>query len=232
MVHFVSKQGINIDGFGVKQIKQFYDLNFIKKIDDIFLIDMHKNNILELDGWGDQSYNNLIKSIDNSKKINLERFIFAIGIRYVGETISTLLAKEFLNIDNFINNSKNYERLINIDGLGPKAIDSIVDYFSNTLNQKTILNLIKILTISNFRKPQSSSFFNNKSIVFTGSLLKLSRDEAKHLARELGATITSTVSKRTDYVIVGDKPGSKAKKAMELKIPIMTEDDWLNKIKP
>ena len=143
-----------------------------------------------------------------------------------------MLAKEFLNIDNFINNSKNYERLINIDGLGPKAIDSIVDYFSNTLNQKTILNLIKILTISNFRKPQSSSFFNNKSIVFTGSLLKLSRDEAKHLARELGATITSTVSKRTDYVIVGDKPGSKAKKAMELKIPIMTEDDWLNKIKP
>ena len=232
LVHFVSKQGINIDGFGVKQIKQFYDLNFIKKIDDIFLIDMHKNNILELDGWGDQSYNNLIESIDNSKKTNLERFIFAIGIRYVGETISTLLAKEFLNIDNFINNSKNYERLINIDGLGPKAIDSIVDYFSNTLNQKTILNLIKILTISNFRKPQSSSFFNNKSIVFTGSLLKLSRDEAKHLARKLGATITSTVSKRTDYVIVGDKPGSKAKKAMELKIPIMTEDDWLNKIKP
>ena len=89
-----------------------------------------------------------------------------------------------------------------------------------------------VLIISNFQKPQSSSFFNNKSIVFTGSLLKLSRDEAKHLARELGATITSTVSKRTDYVIVGDKPGSKAKKAMELKIPIMTEDDWLNKIKP
>ena len=142
-----------------------------------------------------------------------------------------MLAKEFLNINNFIENSKNYERLLNIDGLGPKAIDSITDFFSNKLNQKTILNLIKLLKISNFKKPQSSSFFNNKSIVFTGSLLKLSRDEAKHLARQSGATITSTVSKRTDYVIVGDKPGSKAKKALELKIPIMSEIDWLNKIK-
>ena len=231
LVHFSSKQGINIDGFGVKQIKQFYDLNFINKIDDIFLINLHKKKILELDGWGDQSYKNLIKSINNSKKINLEKFIFALGIRYVGETVSTLLAKEFLNINNFIKNSKNYERLLNIDGLGPKAIDSIIDFFSNKLNQKTILNLIKLLEISNFKKPRSSSFFNNKSIVFTGSLLKLSRDEAKHLARQSGATITSTVSKRTDFVIVGDKPGSKAKKAMELKIPIMSETDWLNKIK-
>jgi len=232
LVHFVSKQGINIDGFGAKQIKQFYDLKFINKIDDIFHIDLHKKEILELDGWGDRSYNNLIKSINNSKKIDLERFIYAIGIRYVGETISTLLAKEFLNINRLIINSKNYERLINIDGLGPKVIVSIIDYFSNELNQKTILKLIKILNISNFRKPQTRSFFNNKSIVFTGSLLKLSRDEAKHLARQLGATITSTVSKRTDYVIVGDKPGSKAKKAMELNVPILTEVDWLNKIKP
>ena len=228
LVHFVSKQGLNIDGFGVKQINQFYNLNFINKIDDIFLIDLHKKEILELDGWGHLSYNNLIKSINNSKNINLDRFIFAIGIRYVGETISTLLAKEFININSFINNSKNYQRLINIDGLGPKAIDSIIDYFSNKLNQKTILNLTKILQISNFKKPQSNSFFNNKSIVFTGSLLKLSRDEAKHLARRLGATITSTVSKRTDYVIAGSKPGSKVKKATELKIPIITEDEWLN----
>ena len=231
LVHFVSKQGMNIDGFGLKQVKQFYNLNYIEKIDDIFLIDSHKKDILELEGWGDQSYKNLIKSINNSKRINLERFIFAIGIRYVGETISTLLAKEFLNVDSFIVNSKNYERLINIEGLGPKAIDSIIEYFSNKLNQKTILNLTKILKISNFQKTQSNSFFNNKNIVFTGNLLKLSRDEAKHLARKLGAKISSTVSKKTNYVIVGDKPGSKAKKAVELKIPIMTEADWLNKIK-
>ena len=128
------------------------------------LLDLAKSQKVDLANISiTQLADQFIEFINTSKKINLERFIFAIGIRYIGETISTLLAQEFLNINSFIKNSKNYERLINIDGLGPKAIDSIIDYFSNKLNQKTVLNLIKILKISNFRKPKSSSFFNNKS---------------------------------------------------------------------
>ena len=230
LIHYVSKKSMNIEGCGEKQIKQFYKLGLIKNFEDIYNIHLYKKNIIKLEGWGELSFNNLMKSIKKSKNINLNQFIYSLGIRYVGETISSLLSKEFLNIDNLINCSRNYERLLNIDGLGPKVINSINSYFSNKLNYQTVLNLINILSITDYTKPKSSSFFSNKNIVFTGSLSKLSRDEAKHLALELGAKISSTVSIRTDYVVVGDKPGSKAKKAVDLGITILTEKQWIKKI--
>ena len=230
LIHFVGKKGINIDGFGEKQVKQFFELDIIKTFDHIFELDTHKKKILELEGWGELSYSNLIESIKNSKKISLEKFIFSLGIRYVGETISIILAKEFLTIDNFISLSNDYERLSNIDGLGPKAIESIIKYFLNKKNIDLIYKLKKNLSIKNFKKNELNNFFSDKNLVFTGSLKKLSRDEAKYLAQEKGAKISSNVSTRTDYIIIGDNPGSKAKKALELKIPIMTEEEWIKKI--
>jgi DNA ligase (NAD+) len=231
LVHFVSKKSINIDGFGHKQIKQFFKLNIINKIDDIFNLSLHKQKILSLEGWGNLSYNKLINSINKSKEISLEKFIFSLGIRFLGETNSKLIAKEFKNINYFLKQTQNNERLNNIDGLGPKAVKSIIIYFNNKDNLNCVKKLISILNILDFKKPNINNFFSDKNIVFTGNLKYLSREEAKYLAQQKGAKILSSVSKSTDYVIVGDKPGSKVKKAIELKITILTEKEWLKKIK-
>ena len=231
LVHFVSKKSMNIDGFGEKQVKQFYDLKIVNNITDIFHLHKQKKYISELEGWGELSFNNLIKAIEKSKKINLEKLIFSLGIRFVGEIISRLLAKEFISIDNLIKNSQNKEMLLPIDGLGPKAIESFLKYFSKKENYLNFKNLINVLDVKNFVRPISNNFFSNKSLVFTGTLKKLSREEAKHLAQEIGAKISSSISKTTDYLIVGEKPGSKERKAKELNIKIINESEWINKIK-
>ena len=229
LIHFVSKKSLNIEGLGEKQINQFYKLDFIKNFEDIFYINRYKNIILDLEGWGELSFQNLIKSIEKSKSIALDKFIFSLGIRYVGETLSSLIAKEFLTIDAFINSSIDRERLFNIDGLGPKVINSIYDYIQKKRNQQTVLNLSKILNIANFKKPKSHNLFSNKNVVFTGTLSILSREEAKYSAVQLGAKISSSVTSKTDYVIVGKNPGSKAKKAKEFGILMLSEDDWIKK---
>ena len=231
LTHFVSKKSMNIDGFGEKQIKQFYELNIIKNMDDIFKIDSYKNKILSLEGWGETSYNNLINSINNSKKIDFEKFIFAIGIRYIGENTSKLIAKEFLNIKNLIRIYNQNEKLSAIDGLGPKAIDSIISYFNNLENINQINELIKFLEIKKHKKPNNNNFFSGKNLIFTGSLNLLSRDEAKYLANQAGAKISSSISSKTDFLIIGDKPGSKLQKAKDLKIKILNEKEWIEKIK-
>ena len=231
IIHFISKKALNIDGFGEKQAKQFYDLNIISNIADIFLLDKNKNIIENLEGWGDLSFANLISSINKSKKISLNKFIYSLGIRFIGEINAEILAKELKNIDNFISLSNNISALANIDGLGPKAISSIIEYFSYTQNLLLIKKLSKILDIKDNIVFNSKNFFNNKSIVFTGTLNAISRDEAKHIAKEAGAKILSSVTKNTDYVIVGDKAGSKEKKAKELKINILSEKNFLNKVK-
>jgi len=229
LIHFVSKKCFNIEGLGEKQIQQFYKLGFVKNFEDIFYIDKYKKNILELDGWGRLSFQNLIKSINNSKVIELDKFIYSLGIRYLGETLSNTIAKEFLTVSNFIDSVNKKDRLINIDGLGPKVINSIYNYMKNSRNNKIVIALSKILDISDHKISQTNSIFSNKNIVFTGTLFKLSREEAKHLALQLGAKISSTVTNKTDYVIVGEKPGSKVKKAEELGILMISEDEWITK---
>ena len=230
LTHFVSKKSMNIDGFGEKQIKQFYYLNIIKNFGDIFKIERFKNKIINLEGWGTQSYENLLISINKSKIIDLDKLIYSLGIRFVGEINSRLLAKEFLSIDNLIKYSKDVKKLSLIDGLGPKVIDSIFKYFANLSNLSNLSKLIDILKINNFKQPQINNFFSNKNLVFTGVLKKLSREEAKYLAQEKGAKISSNISNSTDYLIIGDKPGSKEKKAKELNIKILSESEWIKKI--
>ena len=177
-----------------------------------------------------RSFNDIDIFITNfMQKWGLTLLRYSLGIIYIGETISYILAKEFLSANNFIKNSKDKDRLSDIDGLGPKAVNSIFNYFKNLKSYENVNKLVNILNISDFVKKTSNNPFANKNLVFTGTLNKLSREEAKHLAIELGAKISSSVSKKTDFVIIGDKPGIKAKKAKELGLSILTEDQWIKK---
>ena len=230
IIHFISKKSLNIEGFGEKQAKQFFDLKIINKYEKIFKLEKYKKNILNLEGWGELSFSNLINSIEVSKKITFEKFIYSLGIRYIGEINSEILAKEFKNINKLISAVDKRALLDNIDGLGPKAISSIIDYFSNINNLETVKKLQSILKISYDNEKTRSNFFTNKKIVFTGTLLSLSRDEAKYKAKINGAKILSSVSKSTDYLIIGEKAGSKANKAKELGVKIMNEKEFISKI--
>ncbi len=231
IIHFISKKALNIDGFGEKQARQLYDLKIISNIGDIFLLEKNKNIIQKLEGWGPLSFKNLTSSIEKSKKLSLDKFIYSLGIRFIGEVNAEILGKELKNINNFISLSNDTSALANIDGLGPKAVSSIIEYFSYAQNLSIIKKLSKTLDIKDNIISNSKNFFTNKSIVFTGTLNSISRDEAKHMAKEVGAKILSSVTKNTDYVIVGDKAGSKEKKARELNINLFSENDFLNKIK-
>ncbi len=230
IIHFISKKALNIDGFGERQVKQFYNLKLVRDITDIFFLKEYKNYIENLEGWGGLSFNNLINSIENSKKINLDKFIYSLGIRFIGEINAEILSKEFKTIENFISSSQNTDVLSNIDGLGPKAISSIKKFFSYNKNLILVKKLSEILTIQQIKIKNSNNFFYGKNLVFTGLLNSISRDEAKHLAKEVGAKILSSVSNKTDYVIVGEKAGSKAKKATELNLKIISEEEFLRKI--
>jgi len=231
ITHFISKKCFNIDGFGEKQAKLFFDLKIINNYYEIFKIENFKEKIINLEGWGVQSYNNLIESINKSKKISLDKFLYSLGIRYIGEINSTIISNEFLTLENLMKSIKNIDLFKNIDGLGPKAVEHFIDFFSQKENLFTIKELEKIINIQPMKISQSNNFFTNKSIVFTGSLSSLSRDEAKYLAKSKGAKILSSVSKNTDFVIVGDSAGSKKEKATSLGIKILTEEDFINKVK-
>ncbi len=230
IIHFISKKSLNIEGFGEKQAKQFFNLKFIKKNEDIFNLQRYKKKIINLEGWGEQSYLNLINSIENSKKITLEKFIYSLGIRFIGEINSEILSRDFNNLDDLINKISEKNSLNNIDGLGPKAINSLIEYFSNEINLKSVKNLQKILSISNEIKTLENNFFTNKNLVFSGTLKSLSRDEAKYMAKNKGAKILSAVSKNTDYLIIGENSGSKALKAKSLGIKIINENEFISKI--
>ncbi len=231
IIHFISKKGLNIDGFGEKQAKQLFDLKIIKNISDIFKLNKYKKTIVSLDGWGDLSFNNLLKSIEKSKKITFDKFIYALGIRFIGEINSEIIANEYKSIDNFLKLTINNENLFNIDGLGPKAIASINEFFSYQKNVQLLEELKRFVEIKYAKNKLIKKFFTNKNLVFTGTLTTLSRDEAKHMSKSVGAKILSSVSKNTDYLIAGEKAGSKIDKAKKLKINILSEKDFISKIK-
>ena len=230
IIHFVSKKSLNIDGFGEKQVKQLFNLKYIDKVEDVFSLEKFKSEIIELDGWGELSFSNLINSINSSKKISFNKFIYSLGIRFIGEVNAEILASEFKELDVFISSSSNISMLKNIDGLGPKAIYSIIDFFSKDINKETIKNLKNHLNITFIENKKLDNFFSNKHLVFTGTLYGLSRDEAKYLAKTKGAKILSSISKKTDFLIAGEKAGSKIDKATQLGVKILNEKEFLKKI--
>ena len=228
--HFVSKKAMNIDGLGEKLIEKFISLNLISSKLDIYKLENHKDKIITLDGFGEKSFLNLIDSINKSKITNLSRYLFSLGLRYLGENNSELISMYFKNktrFKNFIQSKKLREKLENIDGLGEKAISSFVNYFSDEINiEESFALLDEIEIIEN----KDSKISLNKSILFTGTLQKMSRDRAKELAKKKGYKIASNVSKNLDILVFGEKSGSKLKKAKDLKINILNEKDFLNLI--
>ncbi len=230
--HIVSKEAFDIEGLGKKVIDNFWDLNFIRKPSDIFKLNYSKFKNLE--GWGTLSINNLKKAIDKSKNIALERFIYSIGIRHIGLENAKILANFFKTSEKFselFDQTKRKNILVNLeelDGIGYTQAESIENFFSNKTNSENINLLLKVLNIINYKKIIKKGKLGNKNIMFTGGFKKMSRSEAKSLAENNGAKILGTVSKKLDYLVIGDSKPTKSKidKAKKLKVRIVIEKDW------
>ena len=233
--HIVSKEAFNIDGLGKKVIDQFWDLKLVRKPSDIFRLNYGK--IRELEGWGDLSIKNLEKSINNSRTINLDKFIFSIGIRHIGQENAKILASFFQSINNFKNfvNTNNkistFKNLMELDGIGDTQIESIKSFFLNKINVKIIKDLLIELDIKDFEIKSGEGIFSNKKIMFTGGFKNMSRSEAKSIAENNGGKVLGTISKKLDYLVVGDSKPTKKKidQAKKFNIKIILEKEW-NKI--
>ena len=233
--HIVSKEAFNIDGLGKKLVEQLWDLNLIKKPSDIFELNYKKIKIL--DGWGDVSINNLKKAIEKSKKISLNRFIYSIGIRHIGQENAKVLAgffgsiKEFIKLFEYENRKKILINLVDLDGIGETQIQSIDNFFSNNTNTRIIRDLIDKLNIKNFSTQNNGGKFSNKKLMFTGGFKNMSRSEAKMIAENNGGKVLGSISKKLDFLVVGESSPTKRKieQAKQLNITIILEKDW-NKI--
>jgi len=230
--HFVSKEALNIDGLGKKVIEQFWDLKLIKEPSDIFNLNYDK--IKNLEGWGNLSINNLKKAINESRKISIDKFIFSIGIRHIGQENAKTIAGFFGSIKKFqkifdLKNIKNINKnLLELDGIGETQTNSIEIFFSNKTNLKITKDLIQELEIENFAINTVSGIFSNKKIMFTGGFKNMSRSEAKVIAENNGGKVLGSVSKKLDYLVVGDtKPtAKKINQAKELNIKVILEKEW------
>lgn len=231
LCHFVSRDAMYIDGFGDAIIEDFYNMGYLKSIVDFYNLYKYKEELMELEGFGSKSITNLLTSIENSKKNSLERLLFALGIRHVGKKSAKILASHHKTLDNIINAT--YEELIETDNIGDIMAKSIKSYFSIEENIELINQLKQIGVNMNYlgEKVTSDENFMNKTFVLTGSLSELTRDEAGNIIELRGGSVTSSVTKKTDVVIVGENPGSKYNKAIELGITIWNEKEFIEKIK-
>ena len=225
--HFVSKDALNIEGFGKKIVENFWKLNLIRLPQDIFKLDF--NQIEKLDGWGEQSVNNLKFSINNSKNITFEKFIYSLGIRHIGQENAKLISNFLKKPDAFfeLGKNKSFENLINIDGIGDTQISSLEKFFGDKTNLKVLENLKKYLEIKNVEIPGRDGPLKNKTFLFTGKLDKISRAEAKSIVEKKSGKILSNVNNKLDYLVVGDKPTmKKVNMAKQLQIRILNQRDW------
>jgi len=230
--HFVSKEAFNIDGFGKKIVENFWYLNLVKLPQDIFKLDYEKIKVLE--GWGDLSVSNLRYSIEDKKKISLERFIYSLGIRHIGQENAKLLARHLKSSENFfdLTTNKFMNELVNIDGIGATQIKSINNFFLNKTNLKVLTELKKILIIAKVSQLNKNGSLKNKTFMLTGKLTEMSRAEAKSLIEQNSGKIITNVNKKLDYLIVGEKPTlKKVNNAKELKISVISQEEWTNMLK-
>ena len=225
--HFISKEAMNIDGLGKKVVENFWDLELIRFPQDIYNLDYVK--ILNLEGWGNLSVSNLKYSIDKSKKVSLDRFIYAIGIRHIGIENAKLLADYTKSIKNFISfiNKNKIDEFLNIDGIGETQINSLKKFFHNKSNYKVIEKLSSILSISDLVVNKKGKLLNN-TFMFTGKLLNMSRAEAKSLIEQNSGSVVSSVNKKLKYLIIGEKPTKrKIEQAKKLGIKIISQKEWM-----
>ena len=243
LAHFVSRGAFDIEGLGSRQIEQFYELGWVKEPSDIFKLKLrYENGIQRLenrDGWGKKSANNLFNAIEAKRKIPLNKMLYALGIRHVGENSASLLSKHYKSFDNLrksMDEAKNMEdkkwsELLSIDGVGEILAKTIVQVFCNPSQRKIIDNLVDELEIeSELNVLVSDSAVDGKVVVFTGSLERMTRSEAKISAEKYGAKVSGSVSKKTDFVIAGPGAGSKERKAIELGVKVLSETEWLDLI--
>jgi len=226
LIHFASRSAMNIEGLGEAVVMQLADKELIRDVADIYYLT--KEDILTLEGFKDKSANNLITAIENSKANNLDKLVFAFGIRNVGEKAARMLCEEFKTIENLINASA--EDIIKIDGFGGIVAQSVVNYFANE-NVHRIIGRLKDKGVNTtFVSTVESEVLKGRTIVVTGTLPTLSRDAAEKLITDNGGKAASSVSKKTSYVLAGEKAGSKLDKANRLGIPVITEEEFLNMI--
>ena len=224
LTHYVSRPAMNIDGLGDAIIEDFYNMNIITKIEDIYSLKDKREDLIELEGFGNKSVDNLLASIEASKENSLERLLFAIGIPGIGAKTAKVLAKKYNNIDNLMNAS--VEELTDIQDIGDILANNIYNYFHEDKNITLINNLKEIGINMEYKgeKTIDNDIISNKKFVITGTISFMTRDEIKALLEKYGGTSVESVSKKTDVVIVGDSPGSKYDKALKLGIEIWDED--------
>ena len=228
--HFVSKKAFDIDGFGKKIVEQLVDAGMLKSFADIFLLE--KDKLADLERMGKKSADNLIESIKKSKKISLSRFIYALGIDHTGENAAKLLSKTFSNLEDIMNTSQ--QALEEIHGIGPETALAVCNFFAHFENTKIIENIVTLGVEIHSSQPPDFNLkdtpFNNKHIVLTGSLQTMTRAHAKKQLEAYGAKITSAISSKTDFLIAGEKPGSKLEKAQNLDVQILSETSFIELI--
>ncbi len=232
MIHFSSRDAMDIEGMGERVVEQFFNQGFIRKIPDIYSLYNYRDDIIALDGWQSKSIDNLLYAIENSKKQSLERLLFGLGIKEVGAKMSKTLARKYLTLDALMAASE--EELMEIPDVGPVVASSLHEYFNDPVNQETIealrnygLNFEYLGAISS----NSETPFSGKTVVLTGTLSSYGRKEATDILESLGAKVTTSVSKATDIVIAGVEAGSKLDKAHELNISVMDEEEFLSYLK-
>ena len=226
LIHYTDRKAMNIDGLGERIIEDFYNMGIITKLIDIYNLKDRREELIELEGFGPKSVDNLLDSIEKSKHNSLEKFLFAIGIKGIGEKNAKLIAKKYLTLDNLANAS--FEELNNIPDIGPILATSITEFFKNEDNMKVIEGLKNVNVNMTYlgKQTNESSFLNGKRIVVTGTLENYTRDQIQEIIEENGGLWSSSVTKKTSAVLVGTNPGSKYDKAKELNIPIWSEQDF------
>lgn len=238
--HFVSRDAFDIENLGGKLIEQLYHHDILSTPVDIFTIPQRQESgdidLTSLEGWGEKSVNNLINAIESSREISLNRFIYALGIRQIGEAMARKLAQEFNTVENWIDHmmaardhdSDAYEQLLEIDDIGDSVARDLTAFFDEDHNQQVLSDLLDEVDVKPVKSGQDqSSPIAGKTLVFTGALNQMTRKEAKQKARKLGATVTGSVSGNTDILITGDNAGSKLDKARDLDVDIWDEDQWM-----
>jgi DNA ligase (NAD+) len=238
--HFVSRNAFDIEGLGEKQVQAFFADGLIKSPADIFTLRERdaraRQKLAEREGYGETSVRNLFNAIDARRTVTLNRLIYALGIRHIGETNARLLARHYGSIEAFRTgvaaaasgpDSEAYQDLNSIEGVGDVVADAIVEFFKEKRNREALDRLLDQIKVAPMEQMRRDSPVAGKTVVFTGALEKMTRDEAKAMAERLGAKVAGSVSKRTDYVVAGPGAGSKLDNAKKLGVAVLSEDDWL-----